>query len=397
MRARVVYIVLVVIVLLGLFSATWSSGVKKGMDLANKPKKHKTKEGKESTSEQIIKTVQVNHVHGDTIMARIEGNGRVVSGRSIKVSSEAQGELLQGNVTLKKGITFRKGATLFRVDQRQAKLALKARKSSYMNIIATALPDLKLDFPTNFNAWRDFFDRIQVGQPLPSMPNIKAQSKSQATKLKTFLAAKGILSEYYNILSDEDRIAKSTVTAPFAGSILEVSNNIGTIVNPGSPILTIIKSGSLEVEIALASGAAKHVKVGQMVDLSHNGNSYTAKVARISKYINKSTQSQTIFASIIAHNKADAQQLLDGMYLTARFAPIELINVGTISRQAIFGDQNIYIANKDNILESRKIKVVLTKGDKVIFEGFEYPTAVVIEPLLDAYPGMKVRPQSNKK
>ncbi|MFN3342563.1 MAG: hypothetical protein ACK40M_07685, partial [Flavobacteriales bacterium] len=92
-----------------------------------------------------IRYVDVISSKADSTEVLIEGQGRISSSRRIDVSSEVQGLLLPGKI-LKPGTTVRQGELLFQLRDQDARLALQARKSNYMNILANALPDIRLDF-----------------------------------------------------------------------------------------------------------------------------------------------------------------------------------------------------------------------------------------------------------
>src|SRR5690606_2202940 len=115
------------------------------------------------------------------------------SSRNITLTSEAQGVLQLGGFELKPGGTFSQGQLLFKVNDNEAQLALKARKSIYLNLVASVLADVKIDFPDSYSSWQNFLEKIDVQLSLPELPEIKT------SKERTFLASRNVLSEYYTI------------------------------------------------------------------------------------------------------------------------------------------------------------------------------------------------------
>ena len=170
----------------------------------------------------ILKFVNTEIVTIDTIPFTIYGSGRVISSSNINVTSEVQGKL-SSNIKLKKGTEFSKGQLLFRVQDSDAKMLLIARKSNYLNLVSNALPDLKIDFNSVFTKWESFLNSIKVDSPLPEFPNFNTN------KEKNFIVSRSILAEYYNIKSDEERLKKYIINAPFDGSILEAFTDEGAI------------------------------------------------------------------------------------------------------------------------------------------------------------------------
>jgi len=82
------------------------------------------------------------------------------------------------------------------------------------------------------------------------------------SKLKTLLATRNILSEYYNIQADQVRLSKYLVVAPFDGTITDAFADIGSVVGPGNIVANIINSGSLEVECPVSPEEIDLIKIG---------------------------------------------------------------------------------------------------------------------------------------
>ena len=329
----------------------------------------------------ILKFVNTEIVTIDTIPFTIYGSGRVISSSNINVTSEVQGKL-SSNIKLKKGAEFSKGQLLFRVQDSDARMLLIARKSNYLNLVSNALPDLKIDFNSVFTKWESFFNSIKVDSPLPELPNFNTN------KEKNFIVSRSILAEYYNIKSDEERLKKYIINAPFDGSVLEAFTDEGAIVNPGTPIVNIIRKGDMEIEIPVNPKYLGKISKGLSVIFNENGNSYKGTVSRIGKFVNQRTQNISVFAKLPTHNK----NLLNGMYLEAKIFCKGFENVVAIPRKAIFGDNIIYTVSKDSLLIPRKIIVKSIQKNSVIASGLENNSRIVVDPVINAKDSMKVAP-----
>ena len=66
---------------------------------------------------------------------------------------------------------------------------------------------------------------------------------------KTLLYLEICFAEYLNIKSDEYKLTKFKQIAPFNGSIVEAYSDQGAIVNPGGPIIQVMRNDELEIEI----------------------------------------------------------------------------------------------------------------------------------------------------
>ncbi|MEN8155303.1 MAG: HlyD family efflux transporter periplasmic adaptor subunit, partial [Acidobacteriota bacterium] len=238
--------------------------------------------------------VNVSEVKYSDIHSEIEEFGRVISLEQVNILSEVRGKIETGAVPLKKGQRFKKGDLLLKVYDKEAKLALKAKKSRFMNLIANLLADFKIDFPERFDRWKEFFDSISLDNNIPDMPETKSKNE------KIFLASRNILSEFYSIKMDEVVLKKYRIFAPFSGSYTSVMMEVGGVANPGSPIATAIRTDSMEIEVPIDSNGVKWVKLGDMVDIvknEGNGIIIKGKVVRVSPFIDQQTHSVAVFIS----------------------------------------------------------------------------------------------------
>lgn len=375
MKTRHIVIILFVSLLIGMVYLL----------ISNKGKFELKKDDKKSDN---IKFVQVIEAKNDSTQVFIEGQGRIATARKVDASAEVQGALLQGGRPLKPGVSFNQGEVLFSVRDAEVRLALQARKSSYLNILANALPDLKLDFSDNFEAWKSFFNEIDIAKPMPVIPQPKT------SKEKTFIASKNLFGEYYNIKADEERLRKYSFVAPFSGSITEVFIEPGSIVNPGSRICTIIESNDLEVEIPIDAKNIGWLKAGAEVDLfpTSGPGRFSGKVARIGDYINAASQSVPVYISI---NKNKDDLLYNGMYLTARIYGGIVINSIEIPRRAVFSENKYYIV-KDSSLKKMELKIEFVTKNTVIASGIPERSFVVIEPVTMVADSIKIARIVNK-
>lgn len=288
----------------------------------------------------------------------IEGSGRISTSQKVDISAEVQGLLIQSGKTIKPGVSFRRGEILYSIRNSDARLALQARKSSYLNLLANALPDLKLDYSNNYENWKNFYESIEVDKVLPEMPQTKSQ------KEKTFISLKNIFTEYFNIKADEERLFKYAIVAPFDGSITEVFVEPGSVVNPGTRIATIIRTGDLEVEIPVDARNITNIKVGMPVMLTAtSGNStYEGKVIRMGEFVNATTQSVPVYVSI---NKKKEDVLFNGMYLNAEINCGSMEGTVKIPRRALPDENHYYVLKEKTVKEKLEKKDGSTKDTTI--------------------------------
>lgn len=344
------------------------------------------KKEQENTNENK-KFVKIHTIQNDTVEIRINGFGRVSSSRNITLTAEVQGVLISTGFELKSGETFSQGQLLYKINDKEAQLALKARKSAFLNIMASSLADIKVDFPESASKWTAFLDNINLDNNLPELPEIKS------SKEKTFLASRNVLTEYFNIKGDEERLKKYNVYAPFNGSVVDVTSEIGGIVNPGTPIATIIKTVALEVAIPVNTSDISLVKIGNNVKLFSQDKTilFDGKVSRIAQNINSNTQSIDVFINIESNDKA---KLYNGMYLEASIYAGNVYDADEIPRRSLLNDGRVFIV-QDSIMLKKELTIVKKNKNTVIVKDLSDNDMVVIEPVPGAVDSMIVTPIKN--
>lgn len=336
----------------------------------------------ERPSQELLRKVKTAVVAYDNIEATYSATGRLGSNSSVDVMAEVSGQILKGNVSLKKGQRFKKGDLLVRVFDDEAEFNLKAIKSRFLTSIANALPDFKIDFPERFDALMDFYNSIDIEKPLPDMPEIKSP------QIKTFLSSRNILSDYYTIKSTEIRFQKHSIYAPFNGSYTDVYLEVGSIANTGSRIARIIRTDKLELEVPVEISNIPWLKIGEKVKVTAEGVSgeWSGNIVRVSDFLDPSSQSASVFISI---ESTSSRPLYEGQYLRAYFSG----NLGELSmqvpRSAVYNSDEVFIVNEGK-LERKIINVLKINPETIMFNGLDEGVEVVIDPLVNATPGTLV-------
>lgn len=327
--------------------------------------------------------VKYEPVRYSDIPSHVSGPGRLASITEIDIVSEASGKIEPGEVALKKGANFSRGDLLFVVYPDEAILSLKARKSQYQNTLANILPDLVIDFPDHADSFNKFFSNIYVDKPLPELPVISDD------KLKIFLASRNVISEYYNILSDQLQLNRRTVRAPFNGAYKEVYMEPGAYTNTGGKVARAIRTDELELEVPLDRPDASWVNIGDKVSVhsGHRDLTWEGRVIRKSRYVDENTQSQEIFVKIPYSSQ---QPLLAGEYLLATFPVRPIEDVMEIPRNSVFNSNEVFII-KEGRLAKKEINIIKINERTLIFNGLAEGDSVVVQQLINVSEGTLVQ------
>ncbi len=332
----------------------------------------------------IIRKVESALVEYKDIESLVSGTGRVLSQNSIDIITEVQGKILQGDIPLKKGSNFVKGQRLVHIYDTDAVYAMKSRKSTFLNSIANILPDVKIDYENSYQKWINFFEAIDISKDLPALPEIESNQE------KIFLSSRGILSTYYSIKSDEERLKKYSIYAPFTGAIQEVMLEVGSVANPGSRLAKLIKTGELEIEVPIKVADANWVRKGQKAILrSKDGkNIGTGVVKREANFVDPASQSINIYVGVLPGSEI----LYSGQYLHVEFPGMIIKKAMEIPRNAVFNSNLVYTI-EEGFLAKQEVKILKTNEKTVIFNGLEDGTELVVQPLANANANMPVQTQ----
>ena len=328
---------------------------------------------------RYVKAIPVKYENSTSILKE---TGRVASQNYVDLSPEVRGKILPGNVSLKKGQSFRKGQVLLRIYSAEFQLALQAKKSRFLTLTANILPDLKIDFNSSYQLWLDFFEKIDIKKTFPELPEIKSN------KEKIFLSSRNILSEYYAIKSDEIMLSKYYLYAPFNGSFTEVYSEPGAVANPGVRIARMIRTDKLELEVPVETANIKYLKVGNTVEIisDNQDENSTGKISRISDFVDPKTQSVSVFIDL---NRKKNSTIYQGEYMTAVFSNILLKDAMEIPRDAVFNQNQVFTV-KNGKLKKQNIHILKMNDETIFFKGLETGIYVVTEALINAVDNLEV-------
>ncbi len=327
--------------------------------------------------------VKAEQAHFSEITSDMVYRGRITPFDNVALAAEVQGKIMQGNVRFKAGESFRKGDVLLRVYSKDVEAALKSGKSSFLQTLSVILPDLKVDYPEEYDKWNRFFNAINVEQTLPRLPAINSD------KEKVFLAANNVLASYYNLQQQEINLQRYVIRAPFNGSFKTVSKEIGAVASPGAELATIIRTDKLEVTVPVFPSDLSQIKKGDTVQITDNrGNRQTATVTRIAGFVDEATQSVNVYLSYTATRNFG---FLQGEYVDASFKGKAVAGF-EIPREALVDESHVYEL-KNNMPEKREIKILRRLQDSYIIAGIDSTNLIIIESLTGIKPTAEYRAQ----
>lgn len=344
---------------------------------AKKPVDAATTKAAEGANATYVYTRTVENTNRSS---KVQLNGKVIARQKIDIFSEVTGTLEQTGQEFREGVRFRKGQLLLRIDDTDAKLELQAAKSQLHSSLIALLPDLELDYSTNFQTWKTYIDQFDVNQPLPELPEIKEERE------RLFVAARNIYNQYYTIKRQEYRLTKYRIYAPFDGVLTSALVYKGALVRSGQRLGELTHPSRYELEATVSLYDLPYLKVGNSVNLRSEATkeTWTGRVARFGKTIDEKTQTQKVFITL------NSSALNEGMYLTGSIDAQSMGKVMALPRTLLLEDNMVYVL-QNNKLHRTAVTVMKIDGNNMYIRGLEEGTQVLAQPVLGAYEGMPVQ------
>lgn len=362
--------VAVVIILLAMFFASRA---------AEKPEAT-AKAGAEKAA--ALRTISVQAVENQSIKTKVALFGRLISVEKIDIYAEVNAVLLPNSPNLRAGQRVEKGGVLLRMDAAEPTLTLQAQRSALLTSITQIMPDIKIDFADNLEAWENYRRNFDVTKPVPALPVPKTERE------RDFIALKTINNQYYTIKSGEERLTKYTVIAPFSGEITESLISTGSYIRAGQKLATLMNTGVYELEAAVALEDLKYIKAGDAVQLQaeEGSTTWTGRIARIANSID--TKSQTLKAYI----QVSGSGLRENMFLTGYTDAMAMSEVVELPRRLLVGGEKIYVYQpSDSTLRLQPVQLVRQNTETVLLRGLANGQQVLKELATGIFEGQKVQ------
>ena len=382
-KILIIFSIISIIAIIGAVSTiSYNMGISYGVENAEKIRIENNKDS--IIINKTVPTANYKTVINEKTKIKIISSGRILSYNNTTISSEVNGTILSKS-KIKKGDLFKKGDLLFKIKDSDTRLMLEAKKSNFINLISSILPDIKLDFSSEYNKWENYFHSLSYEKKLDELPVFNSN------KEKNFIISRRIITEFLSIKSDEERLKKYSYYAPFNGSITKSYVDILTNVNMGSPIIDIIREGKKEVELNISQKDRNLINIGDMVTLfDDNKLEYNGSVSRIGNFVNPETQNISVFVEIPKNSKN--KNLYSGMYLEANIESNSKKEVCILPRRSLISKNEIFTINDNNILEKISINIITEQGNEIIVDNVKNGSKVVVEPLINIKSGTKVTP-----
>jgi RND family efflux transporter MFP subunit len=295
----------------------------------------------------------------------VELQGNVTTKNLVVVNSEFAGLLKSVNV--KEGQKVSKGQILARIDDGGL-----SQQLSQMQIQADLA---KTTFERQERLWQQ-----NIGSEIQYLQT-KSAYESQLEAINQM----------------KQQLAKTTLTAPFSGTIDDIITDQGTIVAPGTPIFRLVSLTDMFVEVDVPETYLKDVTTGKevIVEFPVLNMSVNSVVRQAGSFINAANRTYKVEVAIpngydnIKPNLTAKLKINDYTSRNAILIPQDIIS------EDASGDEYIYtlevVNDNTGLVKRTNIKTGKTQGDIIeVIEGLNPNTIVIQEGARSVKNGQKV-------
>jgi RND family efflux transporter MFP subunit len=274
------------------------------------------------------------------------------------------------------------------LDQAKARLGLRPDEAGAVDLETTAVVKQAKAVLTEATAARARAQALFEERLLPQADLDTANAAYEVAEGRfqeardEALNRQGVLAQRRSELDlARQQLADSVLVAPFAGAVSERHATAGQFVAAGEPVVTLVRTHPLRLQLAVPERAAGRVRVGQPVRVVVEGDprSYGGRVARVSPAINQSDRTLKVEAEVPNPDGAlRAGSFVGAEVVTAADRAVVLVPASAIV--AFAGIEKVLTVEAGKTAETR-VRTGRRAGDRVeVVEGLAGGELVVVAP-----------------
>ncbi|MCP4871654.1 MAG: efflux RND transporter periplasmic adaptor subunit [Proteobacteria bacterium] len=350
------------------------------------------KQTEKKAPEARIASVEYVEVAAGAPRARIEATGTVEGDRQVSLSSLVIGEVVYVADALDPGGRFRRGATLLRVDPRDYEAAVAQEASR----VRKAELDVELEKQRGATAAREW-DLLSEGRDASEAP-LALRGPQLATAEAALVAAQ----------SGHDRaklnLERTSLQAPFNAMVLNETAELGQVLSPGAPIVTLVGTDRFRVRVAIPVEQLAHVAIpgingsdgstarvvqdlggGQRIERE-------ARVTQLAGQLDPQTRTAELYLAIDKPLAGDGLPLLPGAFVKVEIDGLPVDGAIAVPRDALVDGAILWTVSSEETLQRRDVTVGWRDGSTAfVIDGLDGGARVVTTPLSLPIEGAPVR------
>lgn len=320
-----------------------------------------TKKSETATELAIVRDVQITQVKNEQATDFVDTVGTAQASESAMLSSQVMGTV--ASVTVREGDRVRAGQTLISIDAAQLRSDTDRAQASVgatAQAIAAAESDAGLAASTLKR-----YQALKEQKSVSPQEFDEVQAKSQVASAHLEMTR----SQQHEAMAAESTARTmqgyTRIHAPFDGVVTERKVDPGALATPGSPLLTIEKSGALRLVVSVDESLLQTVRVGAKIPVTIDalgGSPVDGKVALILPAADPGSRS-----FVVKIDLPSEAGLRSGMFGRARFAhgskTVLLVPFSSVVTHGSL--QSVYVEGPNQVIESRYVTLGAAHGTDV--------------------------------
>ncbi|MEO6353832.1 MAG: efflux RND transporter periplasmic adaptor subunit [Burkholderiaceae bacterium] len=201
---------------------------------------------------------------------------QVVAENESRIAAEVSARIQQ--ITVRLGQSVRKGAILVKLDQRQYQLSLE-QAGNQVNLLQNRYKLAELQFAQ--------------AKALHASQFVSAQVLEQRRTEMAVLDSE-IKIARHGVAQAKLSLEKTTLRAPFAGTVKERLAGEGELAAPGQPIVTLVEESKNELRARVPQRDIAALKGDKAPVFKQSGQTFPAKIVRIAAVIDPKAQTRDV-------------------------------------------------------------------------------------------------------
>ena len=327
---------------------------------------------------EVVRDVRVVQTEIRKLPDTVDAVGTVRAAESATLSAQVMGTI--SKVAVREGDRVRAGQTLLTIDAAQMTAQVERANAGVAAMeqqVSAAESDAALATST-----------LKRYEMLRAQKSVSPQEFDEvATRAKSASARVAALRSQQAEATAAAAAARTMqgytlIRAPFDGVVTERKVDPGALATPGTPLLTMEKSGALRLEVAVDESLLSVVRVGSAVPVVIEASAnmpIQGKVARIVPSADPGSRSFLVKVDL-----PPGKGLYSGMFGHATLARGSTKDVLTIPRSALVTHgsmQSVYVVGPNQIAEVRYISTGNSHGDEIeVLSGLSSEESIVDAP-----------------
>ena len=341
-----------------------------------------------------VLSLHVEKARAEKVRLSVRTQGEVSAKTDINLIPQVSGRIISVSENFAEGGAFAPGTTLIKIDDADYKLAAIRAEARVAETAVTLEKELA-DARIKRKQWEEW---VKDGDPTPLALNAPQVARAQAS----LRAAEA------DLQSAKLNLARTEVSVPFQGRVMERKIGVGQYVTAGTQIGRVFATDKVEVRLPLTDSQLTELNLpigfvakkgsAPAVSLStHMGgklHTWQGHIVRVNASVDQQTRLVYAIAEVEDPYGASADAgmpLAVGLFVNASIKSVIPQDALVMSRDALRGKDKVYVIVDDK-LEIRTVTVLSTSAEQLIIASGVAPgEQVVTSAVRSAYDGMAVQ------